>query len=255
MDSETITSGLTVSLKIDLPCIPRILKREQCYCGPIRERVADEKYFRQSIFIYNKTGNYVDSGFIQINDYTDTCKMIRVLPKNKVKLYAFDRWEHYDSDFFKTDKYNIYDLTSGNIIYHCSELPHDMGYGNLEKDEQYVYSQILLDCLEEYSSLNEPEHIRNFKKFYDEEKNNPDAVCCRLFERLDIQDLCTNGEITEEEKIQMWDELTCICEKTHPVELTEEETNFRAELKLKAQAEIEKVFVNNNFENNKEKID
>jgi hypothetical protein len=63
-------------LKIDLSCIPRILKREQCYCGPIRERVADEKYFRQSIFIYNKTGNYVDSGFIQINNYTDTCKMI-----------------------------------------------------------------------------------------------------------------------------------------------------------------------------------
>jgi hypothetical protein len=130
-----------------------------------------------------------------------------------------------------------------------------MGYGNLEKDEQYVYSQILLDCLEEYSSLNEPEHVRNFKKFYEEEKNNPDAVCCRLFERLDIQDLCTNGEITEEEKIQMWDELTCICEKIPPVELTQEETNFRAELKLKAQVEIEKVFVNNNFENNKEKKD
>ena len=49
--------------------------------------------------------------------------------------------------------------------------------------------------------------------------------------------------------------LFCICEKTPPVELTEEEQQFRAELKLKAQAEIEKVFVNNNFENNKEKKD
>ena len=122
------------------------------------------------------------------------------------------------------------------------------------KDEQYVYSQILLECLEEYSFLNEPEHIRNFKKFREEEENNQDVVCCRLFERLEIQDLCSNCEITEEEKIQMWNELNCICEKTPPVELTEEEQQFRAELKLKAQAEIEEVFVNNNFEN-KEKID
>ena len=52
----------------------------------------------------------------------------------------------------------------------------------------------------------------------------------------------------------MWNELNCICEKTPTVELTEEEQQFRAELKLKAQAEIEEVFVNNNFEN-KEKID
>jgi hypothetical protein len=241
-------------LKIDLPCIPRTLKREQCYCGPIRERVADEKYFRQAIFIYNKKGKYVDSGFTQINDYTDMCNMIRVLSKNKAKLHAFDRWEHYESDFFKTDKYNIHDLTSGNIIYHCSELPHEIEYGNLEKNEQYVYSQILLECLEEYSSLNEPEHVRNFKKFREEEKNNQHAVCCRLFERLEIQDLCSNCEITEEEKIQMWNELTCICEKTTPVELSEEEQQFRADLKLKAQAEIEEVFINNNFEN-KEKID
>ena len=248
--------GLTLGLKIDLPCIPRTLKREQCYCGPIREKVADEKYFRQAIFIYNKKSEYVDSGFVQINNYMDTCKMIRVLPKNKVKLHAFDRWEHYDSDFFKTDKYNVCDLASGNIVFHFSGcFPDNIGYGDLEKDEQYVYSQILLECLEEYSSLNEPEYIRNFKKFREEEKNNQDAVCCKLFERLDIQDLCTNCEITEEKKIQMWDELTCICEKTPPVELTEEEQKFRSELKLKAKAEIEEVFLNNNFENNKEKID
>ena len=110
-------------------------------------------------------------------------------------------------------------MTSGNIIYHCSELPHEIEYGNLEKNEQYVYSQILLECLEEYSSLNEPEHVRNFKKFREEEKNNQHAVCCRLFERLEIQDLCSNCEITEEEKIQMWNELTCICEKTTPVDV------------------------------------
>jgi len=120
MDSETITSGLTISLKIDLPCIPRTLKREQCYCGPIREKVANEKYFRQAIFIYNKKGNYLDSGFVQINNYMDTCKMIRVLPKNKVKLHAFDRWEHYDSDFFKTDKYNIYDYNCSILILYLS---------------------------------------------------------------------------------------------------------------------------------------
>jgi hypothetical protein len=179
--------------------------------------------------------------------------MIRVLPKNKVKLHAFDRWEYYDSDFFKTDKYNVYDLSCGNIIYDCSELPHDLGCGDLKKDEQYIYSQILLDCLEEYSALNEPEHVRNFKKFREEEKNSQDAVCCRLFERLEIQDLCTNCEITEEEKIQMWDELTCICEKTAPVELTEEDKKIRTELRLKAKAEIEEVFVNNKFEDNKEK--
>ena len=250
-NSESATSVLTLGLKIDLPCIPVRLVREQCYCGPVREKVAHEKYFRQAIFIYNKKGEYLDSGFVQINDYMDTCKMIRVLPKNKVNFHAFDRWEYYDSDFFKTDKYNVYDLSCGNIIYHCSELPHDIGYGNLKKDEQYVYSQILLECLEEYSFLNEPEHIRNFKKFREEEENNQDVVCCRLFERLEIQDLCSNCEITEEEKIQMWDELTCICEKTPTVELTEEEEKIRAELKLKAKAEIEEVFINNNFENNK----
>jgi hypothetical protein len=54
----------------------------------------------------------------------------------------------------------------------------------------------------------------------------------------------------------MWNELTCICEiKTPPIELTEEDKKIRAELILKAKAEIEEVFVNNNFENNKEKID
>lgn len=258
--NQTTANDLTLGLTINLPCIPKRLVREKCYCGPIRERVADEKYFRQAIFIYNKTGKYVDSGFIQINDYTDMCNMIRVLPKNKIKLHAFDRWEHYESDFFKTDKYNVHDLASGNIVFHFSGcFPDDIGYGNLEKDEQYVYSQILLECLEEYSSLNEPEHICNFKKFREEEKNNQnnkdDSICCRLFEQLDIQDLYINGEITEEEKIKMLDDLICICQKTPPVELTEDEKKFRDELKLKAKAEIEEVFLNNNFENNKEKID
>jgi hypothetical protein len=236
-----------LELKNNLQCISMKIQREQFYCDPNRKRVASEKYFRQPIFIYNEKGEYVDSGFVQINDYTDMCNMIRVLPKNKEKLHTFDCWEYYGSNFFKTDKYDVYDLATGYIVSHFSGcFPNDIGYGNLEKDEQYVYSKILLECLEEYSTLNEPEHIRNFKKLREEQKNNQHlSICCRLLEHLEIQELCINGKITEEEKIKMWDKLTCICEKTPPIHLTEEEEKIRAELKLKAKAEIEEVFVIN----------
>jgi hypothetical protein len=168
--------GLTINLDAISVCPG--LTRQQCHGGLYRERISEEKYFRQSIQIYCKEGELEDSGFVQLNDFTDMCTMIRVLPKHKPHLHAFDCWEHYGTTFFKTEKFNIRDLETGNFVQQCSTLPVGMPYNDLEKNEDYFYSRVLLEALEEYSESNMPEPVLQHKKQFEEITQN----CTRDFE-------------------------------------------------------------------------
>jgi hypothetical protein len=236
MNTELIDTGLI----IDLPG----LTREEKNYGPFRERVTGEKYFRQSLYVFNEEGKYVDSGFVQINDYTNMCNMIKVCDKSKKILHLFERWQHYGTEFYKSEKFSITDLVSGNTIGslkadYVSEFARDNKscfVGDLEKDE---YSEMLLECLNEYSSMNAPPRTYTYLK-----KNLGDETCdCNLLDKLEIYDLLKNGKIDEEEKQEMFKSLTCVCKNTPKSELTEEQKMERAELKLQAQSEIANVFL------------
>jgi hypothetical protein len=241
MNTELIDTGLT----IDLPAVQIGLIRGEKNYGPFRERVTCEKYFRQSLYIFNEQGKYVDSGFVQINDYTNMCKMIKICDKSKKILHLFERWEHYGTKFYKSNDFSITDLVSGNTIGslkadYVAEFAHDNEscfVGDLEKDD---YSEMLLECLNEYSSVNAPPRTYAYLK-----KNLGDKMCdCNLLDKLEIYDLLKNGEINEEQKQEMFKSLICSCKNMpEKPELTEEEKIERAELKLQAQAEIAEVFL------------
>ena len=240
-------------LKIDLSVLPQIMpqtiqiRRETSYNGPFRERTSEEKYWRQAIQIYcvNSNGELEDSGFVQLNDYTDMCKMIRVLPKHKVLLHAFDQWRHYGSNFFKIENYNIRNLTTGNFVQECCEVPPDMEDNDLKKDDEYLYSKVLLAKLEEYSELNKPEKVKEQQKIYDElvAARLKEKVCdCNLFERLDINDELKRGLISEEEQVQKINNLICECKliKSFDPEPTEEQ---RENFEIRANEEISEMFI------------
>ena len=231
--------GLTINLPAIAVCSG--LTRQEAYKGPYRERISEEKYFRQAIQIYNKEGELEDSGFVQLNDYTDMCKMIRVLPKHKEHLHAFDRWEHYGASFFKTDKFNIINLTTGNFVEECSEVPAGMLCNELEKNEDYLYSKVLLETLEEYSESNMPELVlQNRKKFAEISKER--TCCeCNLFECLDIEDAFRENRINKEDKNKLLIGLTFKCQ-VEELE-TEDELIQRAQYKVRAHAEIAEVLL------------
>lgn len=161
---QDVDLAIRVPETVFMPASP-VLVRELTQYGPGRERVGDEKYFRQSIQVFNKEGKLVDSGFVQINDYTRNCEMVKVCNKSKSYLHAFRRWEHYGEQFFKTDKLNITALESGNIV--VSGIPCELSdserycTGDLEKD---IYSEVLLECLEEISTANTPHHLQELRK-------------------------------------------------------------------------------------------
>ena len=157
---------LTINLAAITVC-PGLIRQES-YQGPYRERISEEKYFRQAIQIYCKEGELEDSGFVQLNDFTNMCAMIRVLPKHKQHLHAFDCWEHYGTTFFKTEKFNIRNLETGNFVQQCSTLPVGMSYNDLEKNEDYFYSRVLLEALEEYSESNMSALVLQRKKQFEE---------------------------------------------------------------------------------------
>lgn len=239
MNTELIND----ELKIDLSVLQIGLIRGEKIQGPSRERVTGEKYFRQALYVFNEQGNYVDSGFVQINDYTNMCKMIKVCDKSKKTLHLFERWEHYGKKFYKSDNFSITDLVSGNTIgslkaEYVPEFARDNKscfVGDLEKDE---YSEMLLECLNEYSSVNAPPRTYAYLK-----KNFGDKMCdCHLLDKLEIDDLLKNGEINEEQKQEMFKSLTCVCKNTPKPELTEKQKIETAELKLQAQSEIAEVF-------------
>ena len=241
---------MNLDLKINLPVINSGILRQQNYCGPVRERVTSEKYFRQGIQVYNKEGRLVDSGFIQINDYSDMCRMVRVCNKSTKIFHLCEKWQHYGSEFYKTDYFSITDLVSGNLIGKVprENVSHLVGMrnvlylessciiGDLEKDE---YSKVLLECLDEYSKSNAPQLPPEIEKALSKAKENCD---CNLLEFLEINELFRNCEIDQETKLNLQKGLTCECQRKAEPELTEDQKAVRAELKLKAQAEILQVF-------------
>jgi len=247
--SELIT--MNINLTIDLQAVQMGIVRGEKFCGPPRERVTSEKYFRQAIQVYNKEGKLVDSGFVQINDYTDMCRMVRVCNKSKKSFHLFERWKHYGSDFYKTTEFIVTNLVTGNTVgivedsyvpTYTKNLNTLHGecccfIGDLEKDE---YSTVLLDCLNEYSNLNKPPTNQEAKKKFEEIEESCD---CNLFEELEILDLFRNGHLDKERKDKLLNSLVCDCQN-RPLdpELTEEQQARRAELRLKAQAEIEEIF-------------
>jgi len=234
------------NLTIDLPVLPPAIQlTRQKNIGDFRERTSEEKYWRQAIQIYcaNGNGELEDSGFIQLNDYTDMCKMIRVLPKHKECLHAFDRWMYYGSEFFKVDTFNIRNLISGNFVEESPEVPHGMGYNDLKKDDDYLYSKVLLVKLEEYSELNKPEKVRERKKKYDILFAGLQKDCdCNLFETLEIAHEFKRGLISEEEYNEQNNNLVCQCNlpKSFDPEPTEEQ---REKFELRACAEIAEMFI------------
>ena len=252
--SKLIT--MNTELKIDLPAVQLGLVRGEKFYGPTRERVTSEKYFRQAIQVYNKEGKLVDSGFVQINDYTDMCRMVRVCNKSKKSFHLFERWEHYGSDFYKTEEFTIIDLATGKTVGTVvdSYVPNFIKnlntmfsgvcclVGDLEKDE---YSTILLECLNEYSNSNAPQEVQQARKKFEEaqaEEEIKECHDCNLLEKLEIQDLFRNGEIDEERRDMLHNRLVCNCRKPIELVLTEEQQAKRAELRLKAHAEIAEVF-------------
>ena len=239
-----------MSLTIDLPSIQLGMVRGEKIHGPFRERVTGEKYFRQSIQVYNKEGKLVDSGFVQINDYTNMCRMVRVCNKSKKSFHLFERWKHYGSNFYKTKEFSVTDLATGNIVGtvidsylqdFIKNLNTVLGdcyclIGDLEKDE---YSKVLLECLNEFSNSNAPQLSFGTSKIFHEE-----TCDCNLFEKLDIEDLFRNGEIDEEKRNILLDSLNCYCQnKLIEPELTEEQKEIRIQLRLKAQEEIAEVLI------------
>lgn len=233
--------NLTINLSAIALCSG--LTRQECCKGPYRERISEEKYFRQAIRIYCKEGEE-DSGFVQLNDYTDMCKMIRVLPKHKQCLHAFECWEHYGLDFFKTKRFNIRDLTTEKIVQECSTLPIGMPYNDLEKNEDYVYSKVLLETLEEYSESNMSELVLQRKKQFAKIKEEYDYCTCKLLEYLDIGDAFTEDRISEEDKNRMQNNLTCDCKvETFAPEPTEFEVMQKAAFKVRARKEIAEMFI------------
>ena len=240
---------LDLNLKIDLPSIQLGLIRGENLNGPARERVTGEKYFRQAIKVYNKEGKLVDSGFVQINDYTNMCRMVRICNKSKKLFHLFEKWDHYGSLFYKTNEFCVTDILTGNTVgavidSYVTNFVKNVNtvlgeccciVGDLEKDE---YSEVLLECLNEFSKSNAPELPFETSKIFHEENCG-----CNLFEKLDIEELFRNGEIAEEGREILLNNLNCYCQnKAIETELTEEQKVVRAELRLKAQAEIEEVF-------------
>jgi hypothetical protein len=230
-------------LTIDLKAVKIGMTREKQNLEPLRERVTGEKYFREAIYIFNEEGKYVDSGFVQINDYTNMCKMIKVLDKEKKILHLFERWEHYGAQFNKSDNFSITDLVSGNTIGllkadYVDDFAHNnKSYfiGDLEKDN---YSEMLSECLNEYSRVNAPPYAYSKKKIEDK------TCSCNLFKELEIDNLLKNGDIDHKEKQEMVNCLTCNCKNISvKPELSEEKKIERAELRLRAQAEIANVFL------------
>jgi hypothetical protein len=235
---------MNLGLTINLPAANLIMTRQERCRGPHRERISEEKYWREAIQIYCKGGKLEDSGFVQINDYTDMCKMIRVLPKNKQHLHAFDHWEYYEGSFFKTDKFNIRDLTTGNFVKECFELPAGMMCNELEKNEEYLYSKVLLETLEEYSETNMPDTVLQNRKKFAEIKKNRTCCDCNLFEHLEIIQAFREDRISEKNKNKMLTDLTCDCKvELHEPEPTEDELIQRAQYKVRAHAEIAEMLL------------
>ena len=248
---------MDLDLKIDLSVIPNKIYREQYY-EESRERLTCEKYFRQAIMIYNKEKKWVNSGFIQINDYTNMCQMVRVCNPYKKNLHFCEKWQHYGSQMNKTDEHTICDFSTGNMV---GTVKSEYVSGFVKTVEKIVgdvycmvddlkrdqYSEILLECLNEYSDANRPptDHLSSKK---DEE--SLETCHCNLLELLNISEKFNDREIDEHQKKYLIDALKCSCDfnnQSQPIrpDLTEEENANREVMKRQAKQEIEQVFALN----------
>ena len=211
-----------------------------------RERHEEEKYYLQSIHIFDETGKQIDSGFVKLNDYTKGCSMVRILNKFEKHLHIFKCWEYYGDKYFETEKYKIMDLATNRCCndYHtykeietglidcnlwglvrCPHKTETMAesrtafYGDLERD---VYSEALLECLEPANNLET------------NKSESEDKFCCRLEEILNIEDACSQGLISRKQTTEFLNELTCICKPCNKREIP-------YEIKKRAQEEVEYV--------------
>jgi hypothetical protein len=246
---------MDIDLKIDLSVIPNKIYREQYY-EESRERLTCEKYFRQAIMIYNKEQKWVNSGFIQINDYTNMCQMVRVCNPYKKNLHFCEKWEHYGSQMNKTDEHTICDFSTGNMV---GTVKSEYVSGFVKTVERIIndvccmvddlkrdqYSEILLECLNEYSDANRPSIDRLFAK---KDEESLETCECNLLELLNISEQFNDGEIDEYQKKYLIDALKCRCgSELEPIrpELTEEEKANREIMKQQAKQEIKEVFALN----------
>jgi len=236
-NDSIIDTDLTIVLQINLISENSLISTQKF--AITRERTTGEKYFRQAIYVFNEEGKYVDSGFVQVNDYTKTCKMTKVCNKSKKYFHLYERWEHYKNNFNKSDKFNITDMITGNIIgvIQDTDVPNYVTsinegeacfVGDLEKDE---YSEVLLECLNDYSNIYAPEFPLTKLKL-------KEACGCELLEVL-------NGEVLDGKQI-VNKSTPCNCKKINfKPELTEEQRIKKEKLKLQAISEIIEVFSKN----------
>jgi hypothetical protein len=244
-----------MNLTIDIPEPPIALMRQ--VNKPIfRERHEEEKYYLQSIHIFDETGKQIDSGFVKLNDYTKGCSMVRILNKFEKHFHIFRCWEHYGDKHFETEKYTIMDLATTRCCndYHTYQeietglidcnlwglvrCPHKTEtipesrapfYGDLERD---VYSEALLECLEPANNPNK--------------SKSEDKLCCRLDEILNIEDACSQGLISKKRETEVLNELTCICKPCNKREIPKD-------VKKRAQEEVDFVLKKASQNNNQNK--
>lgn len=186
----------------------------------LRKRFTHEKYFRQAVKVWNNKKKYVDSGYIQINDYTNMCRVVRVLDKSVPCHHVCQQWICCGDEYYKTDFYDIYDFISGvrigSIKQNCFDIekytyalqtmyPNScLLFGDLTVD---INSLALHDAIEKYSNKNAPVSID-----YDKMNGYTDICDCRLFEHMELNELLHNKSIDHEKHSALIKDLHCVCE-------------------------------------------
>ena len=208
-----------MSLNNELPILPPAFPlSKQTNDQPWRVRLTHEKYFRQALKVWNNQQQYVDSGYVQINDYTNMCRMVKVLDKSAPCHHICQQWVYYGEQYYTTDFFDIYDFINGRLIATIKQECFDVQQytaalqtiwpnicvliGDLSVDTKSI---ALLDAIEKHSNKNAP--VRNIIR------KQTGVLCdCRLIERLDINDKLYRDQINSEQYSQLINDLDCICE-------------------------------------------
>lgn len=198
-----------------------------------RERTTHEKYYTQNITIFDQHGKLVDSGFIQVNDYTNMCRMVKVLDKNKTYIHACKKIEHYDSQTFVTEYYTLYDLLTNKIIgtIHRDIIgTHTLTQiiKNIDNDATLFVddlipdhlSKAILDIINSIHRDNNPNKIIQDSRYSfthnDDNDDNDDTeqhtVCdCRMFDVIDINHSLQHQHIDAQQHKRLLRKLECVC--------------------------------------------
>jgi hypothetical protein len=198
-----------------------------------RERLTHEKYYRQNIMLFDKNGILIDSGFVQINDYTNNCNMVKVLDKNKTYLHACQQWQYSGTQYSQTEFYDIYDLHTGNVIatihrnyakslnikYILKNIDNDATLFIDDLQHDHLSNQIL-HAINNIHQQNRHRNNNNSDSRYQQEQhddndNDEPHVCdCRLFDFIDINHSLQYLHIDKQQHKQLLSNLTCICKPT-----------------------------------------